>query len=379
MARRPLSGREGAIARLTLVSDRFDADRGGRESYLGALARFASEAGHETVFVTARPGQSVARQEGPVLAALPVEGATHYQLHSGLYREAFEAERESFPSAFRRALYWPATRANRFRSALLSAETRLLRSRPGPRLMVFSESLRARLEAGFPEAAGRVCLERPGADLDRFRRGPAETRRLPEAEATLRLLFVAHNFELKGLRPLLAAVARARRAGLRVRLTVVGRGRVGTFRRLAEKNEIADDVVFAGAVPYAAMPALYRAHDALVHPTFYDPFSLVVIEALASGTPVVTTRRNGASEILTPGEEGFLLEDPGDAEALVRVFELLSDPGRRALLSDRAAARGLELPRQRHFERTLSWLGLTIDSGEVAPYTAATLTGKEIE
>jgi len=173
VARRPLPGREGAIARLTLVSDRFDEDRGGREGYLGALARFASEAGHETTCVTARPGERLARREGPVLAAVPVEGATHYQLHSGLYREAFEAERESLSSFLRRALYRPANRVNRFRSALLSAERRLLRSDPGPKLMVFSEGLRARLEAHVG-ATGRICLERPGADLDRFRpRGPS--------------------------------------------------------------------------------------------------------------------------------------------------------------------------------------------------------------
>ena len=378
MARRPLPGREGAIARLTLVSDRFDEDRGGREGYLGALARFASEAGHETTCVTARPGERLARREGPVLAAVPVEGATHYQLHSGLYREAFEAERESLSSFLRRALYRPANRVNRFRSALLSAERRLLRSDPGPKLMVFSEGLRARLEAHVG-ATGRICLERPGADLDRFRPGCAAAPRPPEETTALRLLFVAHNFELKGLRPLIAALARARRAGLAVRLSVAGRGHAGPFRRLAERAGVADGVAFVGAVSQAAMPALYRAHDALVHPTFYDPFSLVALEALASGLPVVTTRHNGASEILTPDEDGFLLEDPRDSEGLVRAFTALSDPAQRSRLSDRAASRGRLFSRRRHFERTLAWLGLTIDSTGVGPYTAETPQPKEIE
>ena len=79
-------------------------------------------------------------------------------------------------------------------------------------------------------------------------------------------------------------------------------------------------------VPY------YAAADAYVQPTFYDPCSLVVLEALASGLPVVTSRFNGVSELLTQGREGYVIYDPADhyelAEALVPMF----NPARRAAM-----------------------------------------------
>ncbi|HEU4394974.1 MAG TPA: glycosyltransferase, partial [Planctomycetota bacterium] len=60
---------------------------------------------------------------------------------------------------------------------------------------------------------------------------------------------------------------------------------------------------------------LYAECDLLAHPTFYDPCSLVALEALASGIPVVTTEANGASEWIAPGG-GEVVADPRDAGAL---------------------------------------------------------------
>jgi len=55
----------------------------------------------------------------------------------------------------------------------------------------------------------------------------------------------------------------------------------------------------------------------LVHPTFYDACSLTVLEALASGLPVITTHFNGASGIITEGQEGFVISDPRDDQTLM--------------------------------------------------------------
>ncbi|MCH8992530.1 MAG: glycosyltransferase family 4 protein, partial [Acidobacteria bacterium] len=89
------------------------------------------------------------------------------------------------------------------------------------------------------------------------------------------------------------------------------------------------------AAPY------YAAADIYVHPTYYDPCSLVVLEALASGLPVVTSRFNGAGELLTPGVEGDLIDDPGDAQALCRCLEPMLETPRRRMMG--AAARKLAL------------------------------------
>ena len=70
----------------------------------------------------------------------------------------------------------------------------------------------------------------------------------------------------------------------------------------------------------------YFAADFLVHPTFYDPCSLVVLEALACGLPVITTAANGASELLSPPREGYVVADPHDHEQLADCLAELLDP-----------------------------------------------------
>lgn len=341
---------------VTIVADRFDEERGGREGYLAALARFLTAAGHTVELVHARPGESVTGLEPPVLAAVPVLGASHVQLHSGILREAFAAERESFPSALRRGLFWPALRLNRARSALLAAEERLFREPGRARFMAFSEALRGRLVEQFGLDPATVTVDRPGADRERFRPAPAPTRGVG-AEHGLRLLFVAHSFELKGLRTAMRALALAPRA-VAPSLTVVGRGAVARFRGLAMRLGVAGRVRFTGPLAPAAVAELYRRHDALVHPTFYDPFPLVVAEAMASGLPVVTTRRCGAAEVIPEGEAGFLIDDPRDASALLEALRRLCDPVRRGAMASAAIAAAAPLSRREHLERVRRWLGL---------------------
>ena len=74
----------------------------------------------------------------------------------------------------------------------------------------------------------------------------------------------------------------------------------------------------------------YFAADFLVHPTFYDPCSLVVLEALACGLPVITTRYNGASELLHPPARGIRHRRPARPRRLAWAMTQLLDPGRRA-------------------------------------------------
>src|SRR6202000_1194572 len=96
----------------------------------------------------------------------------------------------------------------------------------------------------------------------------------------------------------------------RFRLLVVGHPRTTPYERLARSLGIADNIRFLG--PRRDVQHCYFAADFLVHPTFYDPCSLVVLEALACGLPVITTRHNGASELLHPPREGFVIHDPHD-------------------------------------------------------------------
>lgn len=185
-----------------------------------------------------------------------------------------------------------------------------------------------------------------GVDTDRFSSRTAhadrvELRKQFNMADKLVLLLVAHNFELKGVPAAIRAVARLRRLNLPVHLLVVGGKKSPTkYQRMAAAAGAGDAVTFAG--PVANSLPYYGAADIYLHPTWYDPCSLVVLEALACGLPVITTRFNGAGELLTEGKQGFVLQQPGDIEAIVRHIIHLGDAARRKIMSDAARALALE-------------------------------------
>jgi UDP-glucose:(heptosyl)LPS alpha-1,3-glucosyltransferase len=153
------------------------------------------------------------------------------------------------------------------------------------------------------------------------------------------LLIVAHNFRLKGVPTLLAAAGRLMAEGQQVKLAVVGGKRHHSFARLAERLGAATGTTFVGPVDDAA--PYYAAADLYVQPTFYDPCSLVLLEALASGLPVVTSRYNGAGELIAAGVEGSIVDDPSDVDELTACLRPMLDAAVRDRMS--LAARALAL------------------------------------
>src|SRR5205823_7588956 len=133
----------------------------------------------------------------------------------------------------------------------------------------------------------------------------------------------AMNYRLKGLEPLLHALALT--PGLK--LVVAGSPKIDSWRWLARRLGVAERVVFAG--PAVDVRRIFFAADLHVHPTFYDPCSSVVLEALACGLPVITSRYNGAAELMHPPREGLVVSDPHDHAALAAALTHLLDPVRR--------------------------------------------------
>lgn len=196
---------------------------------------------------------------------------------------------------------------------------------------------------------GRIEVIYNSIDPDRFRVADpanvrAETREKYGIGPNEHVgLFVGHNFWLKGLAPLLEALA-ARKDGQPVRLFVSGRGKLGPFRKMVDRLGLNGQVHLLGFVPDVA--ALFHAADFFVSPTYYDPCSLVVMEALACGLPVITTACNGAGELITPGREGFVVETPHHQADLIAAIDAMTDSKSRNEMA--IAAR--ELGRQQTFE-----------------------------
>jgi len=84
---------------------------------------------------------------------------------------------------------------------------------------------------------------------------------------------------------------------------------------------VTDRVVFAGH--HADTERFFAAADLFVMPTLYEPFGMVIAEAMASGLPVITSRLAGAAELIDHKVDGVLLDEPTDQAAIAREITLL--------------------------------------------------------
>ena len=209
----------------------------------------------------------------------------------------------------------------------------------------------------------RIKIVRNGVSLEKFHpRNRDKDRDRIRREMGLKaddilIIFVAHNFRLKGLRPLIKTMARLRslHPDISYKLGILGEGKKKKFSRYADRCGVGDSVIFIGSTDHA--PGYYAAADISVHPSFYDPSALVVLEAMATGLPVITTTYCGTSEIIEDGREGFVVADPNDIEGLsARIFDLV-DPDLRRAIGMRGRERAEEFPYSRNMQEILDAYG----------------------
>ncbi|MGA8536249.1 MAG: glycosyltransferase family 4 protein, partial [Thermoplasmata archaeon] len=94
--------------------------------------------------------------------------------------------------------------------------------------------------------------------------------------------------------------------------------------------ELRDHIRFLGYVPFDDLPRIYASADLVVAPTYYENFPIRILEALASGVPVVASSVGGIPEAVRPGVTGSLVP-PGDpARLTLAIVELLRDDALRA-------------------------------------------------
>jgi glycosyltransferase involved in cell wall biosynthesis len=202
-----------------------------------------------------------------------------------------------------------------------------------------SDYVRADLAHLFAGRSTTIC---PGVDLVRFAASPVPIER--------RIVFAAsleHATAYKGLPDLLVALARLIRTVPGVLLEVVGSGSAAAdYEQLAHRLGIADRVVFAGRLDGDDLAQAYRRARVFCLPTHCESFGTVLVEAMASGRPVISTRVGGVPSLVTEGVHGLLVE-PGDITGLTQA---LSD-----VLSDHSLAEQFGEAGRKHVATELAW------------------------
>ncbi len=222
----------------------------------------------------------------------------------------------------------------------------------GCRLLIANSSFcAAPVQAFYPLAMDRVCVIYNGVNLDRFHPGVKSFR--PDVRKAYNIdnsaplvLFPSMDFSRKGLAALIQSLVHVRKIFPGIRLVVIGKGNPRPYLKLAALHGIEKDLLFLGKVDDPAQ--LYGAADLVVVPTHFDPFANVCLEAMACGLPVVTTRQNGAAELIEEGVNGYTIEDPGKIEELAEKIVLsLSNHSR---IGDKAAETAISFSQAIHVQ-----------------------------
>ena len=344
-------------------------DTGGMSVYVRELAREMGVRGHQVDIFTRRTPADMSRVISPWLNVRVVfievagtgalsKGALYD--HSNAFAEAIDAFRRETGLVYdlihsnywlsgvvggRLKALWRCPHVITFHT-LGSAKTAALAGHTEHTLRVIEETRMMRHCDGViaPTAAeGRrmafLCDDRPenihvipcGVDLNRFkpatRRGYDSERR--SGPGSPLLLFVGRFDPMKGIETMLTSLTHLPSEPAVALALIGGDGTASPEHRrivtLARALGIADRVRFLGAVPHRTMPRHYREADAVVVASRYESFGLVILESMASGTPVASTPVGIAPELIQPGVNGFLAP-AGDplrlAEAISRTLLL---------------------------------------------------------
>ncbi len=382
--------------KIAVVIEQIEAWRGGAETSTLELSRGLAARGHEVHLVTTSDAQSppgitidtirrpkVLRQRRTaafvrragefvgsrdfdlVHAITPLPTADVYQPRGGLLGEVVARNVATRRTASRRLLKRALLAMNVKHRAFFELERKIFRP-GGPCILAVSEYVERQCRRLYDCGPPRVRVVRNGVKLPeldpeaRRRRRAAMRKEYGIAEDTVLLLFIAHNFRLKGLFPLIDTASRLVVSGFRrFHLLVVGRDNVVPFQRRANALGLNSYSTFTGPTQRAA--EFFLGADACVHPTYYDPCSRVVLEALAHGLPVITTSYNGAAEFMQDGREGFVIQRPDDLGLWARRIQDLASPELRRSMSDNALKLRERISMARHVEELVEVYGEIVE------------------
>ncbi|MFA6185940.1 MAG: glycosyltransferase family 4 protein [Phycisphaerae bacterium] len=263
-------------------------------------------------------------------SVLPFDFVDVYQPRGGSYPEAAIRNAASYDNTAIRIFKLLTNVTNFRRTSLACAEKRICKNSDTPVIAALSEYVKNQFKKYYNLPDERIFVIpngiRPSAAVDkakadRLRRQIFDKLNIKQADEPVFFLFGAHNFRLKGLTPLVKAIAILTNKFTKrpAYVIVSGRGSAGKYRRLAGKLGVKDKILFLG--PAGSIRYLLAVCDVAVLPTYYDPSSRFVLEALAADRPVITTKYNGAKDLFVAGRHGRVFDSPDDVDSLAEAMQ----------------------------------------------------------
>ena len=213
----------------------------------------------------------------------------------------------------------------------------------------------------------RVRVVPAGVDLDMFQ--PGDQRQAREKlglNGERVLLYVGRMDAIKGLDVLIHSVA-FMETPCNFKVLVIGGSKqdreFNKAQKLVNTLEVADKVDLLGTLEHESLPLYYQAADVCVVPSYYESFSLVALESMACGTPVVASRVGGLQTVVKDNQSGYLVPWHCPDAFADRLEVLLTNDSLRKSLGRRAS----ELAKRLSWEATASSIAEVYAELGVAP------------
>jgi glycosyltransferase involved in cell wall biosynthesis len=190
------------------------------------------------------------------------------------------------------------------------------------RIVVNSEFMKNNVVTWYRLNRDKVAVIPNGVNLKMFTE--SNNRILLEGDPSL--LYVGHFSRLKGVDILIRAVAKLSSDLPNMKLHLVGNGNISYFEALSKKEGIEKYVIFHNWAKQSKIPSFYKSADICVFPSRHEGFGIVILEAMASGVPMIASDIPSFREIISNGIDGRTFKSQ-DVEALSKeVIALYRDP-----------------------------------------------------
>jgi len=200
-----------------------------------------------------------------------------------------------------------------------------------------------------------------GVDLERFSPDVSPIERFSDGK--LNILFVGRLESRKGLNYLLKAYRRVKQEIPNSRLIIIGPGTRlrHKYEKEVKRNDLRD-VVFVGYVDQGELPRYYKTADIFCSPaTGRESFGIVLLEAMATGKPIVASNIEGYASVITHGAEGLLVP-PKDKEGLAQaLITLMTDESLRQQMGARGRLKALGYSWEHIAQRVLNYYAIVLN------------------